>query len=158
MENRISIVLSDAEQAEILTQLKNIENALPWLISLDKGEVIGDLKLDKDSMLYLEETLNILHQTEALISSEKKEEFIKDVNLYRKLMPIMLVHDQLGNKLRKTMMRTGQEINAVFREAYKVLQVRAQHDSTYQIYLDKLTPYFKKFGKKPNGADNGQEK
>lgn len=155
MENRISIIITDAETAAILDKIKLVDGAMPWLITLDKDEVVGDLKLDKESILYLDETVNILNQADDLINSTKKDEFVKDVNFYRKMMSIALAHNQQANKIRKTMIRSGQEINAVFREVYTTLQVRAKHDSTYQTYLDKLTPYFKKFGRKGGSGGSG---
>lgn len=158
MENRISIIITDSQQEEILNGIKNVDGSMPWLITLDKGEVVGNLKLDKDSILYLDEMVNILNQTEGLLSITKKEEFIKDVNFYRKMMPVALAHDQQGNKIRKTMIRTGQEINDVFREAYNTLKVKAKHDPIYQTYLDKLTPYFKKFGRKGGGGGTAAPK
>ncbi|MCU0345686.1 MAG: hypothetical protein MUC59_02005 [Saprospiraceae bacterium] len=89
-----------------------------------------------------------------LIKAEKKQEFIKDVNFYRAMMPIALSQNALSNKINKTMIRCGQETNAVFREVYTPLQVKAKHDSTYQPYLDKLTPYFKKIVKKKSGTSS----
>ncbi|MBI1224589.1 MAG: hypothetical protein GC192_05080 [Bacteroidetes bacterium] len=148
MENRISIIITDADQADILSKIQNVDGSMPWLITLDKDEVVGDLKLDKDSTLYLDKTVNIINQKDDLVSADKKAEFIKDVNFYRNMMPVALAHEVQGNKIRKTMIRVGQEINAVFREVYTTLQIRAKHDSSYQTYLDELAPYFKKFGRK----------
>ena len=84
---------------------------------------------------------------------DKKDEFVKDVNFYRAMMPVVLSQTALSNKITKTMIRCGQEVNNVFREVYTTLQVKAKHDSSYQPYLDKLAPYFKKFGKK-KGSGN----
>ncbi len=158
MENRISIIITDAAQEDILRQIQNLDGSMPWLITLDKGEVVGDLKLDKDSILYLDKTVNIINQKDDLVSADKKTEFIKDVNFYRYMMPVALAHEVQGNKIRKTMIRVGQEINAVFREVYTTLQVRAKHDSSYQTYLDELAPYFKKFGRKGGGGGTGTPK
>lgn len=158
MENRISIIITDAEQGEILRSIQNLDGSMSWLITLDKDEVVGDLKLDKDSMLYLDKAVNILNQTDDLVGATKKAEFVKDVNFYRKMMPVALAQDVLGNKIRKTMIRTGQEINAVFHELYTTLQVRAKHDSTYQTYLDELAPYFKKYGRKKGSGGSGAPK
>jgi hypothetical protein len=148
MENRISIIITDAQKADILDKIQNVDGSMPWLITLDKDEVLGELRLDKESILYLDETIGILERVGDLISPEKKDEFIKDVNFYRAMLPVVLAQQTLSNKITKTMIRCGQEVNAVFREVYTTLQVKAKHDSSYQVYLDKLTPYFKKFGKK----------
>lgn len=150
MENRISITITVEQQNDVLLTIKATADEMPWLITLDKDEVLRDVKLDKDSIFYLDETLGILGQVPDLISDTKKTEFTKDVNFYRFMMPIALAHIEVNNKIRKTMIRCGQEINAVFREVYATLQVKAAHDSSYQVYLDKLKPYFKKFGRKPD--------
>lgn len=155
MENRISVIVTDADRNSILERISNVDGSMPWLITLEKDEVLGELKLDKDSLIYLDETVGILGQLEGLISTAKKDEFIKDVNFYRAMMPIVLAQQALSNKIAKTMIRCGQEVNDVFREVYKTLQVKAQHDSSYQPYLDKLTPYFKKFGKKKGSGTGG---
>lgn len=152
MENRISIIITDAEKTDILGKIQNVDGSMPWLITLDKDEVAGELKLDKDSILYLDETVSIVNQLDDLIKKDKKEEFIKDVNFYRAMLPVVLAQTALSNKITKTMIRCGQETNDVFREVYKTLQIKAKHDSSYQPYLDKLTPYFKKFGKKKGSS------
>ncbi|GEM_PF-4223995 len=155
MENRISATITTADQNEILLNIKTVGDGMPWLVTLDADEVLRELKLDKDSVTYLDETLAILGLVpEPLISTEKETEFQKDLNFYRAMIPVALAVIELENKIRKTMIRSGQEMTNVFREVYKLLQVKAQHDSTYQVYLDRLTPYFKKFGRKNDSPES----
>lgn len=147
MDNKISIVITDAEQSEILKQIRNADGSMPWLISLSKEEIIGDLRLDPEMYPYALRAWNIANADPASFPDVDVAEMKKDLDFYQSMMPVVSEFAALWDKVRKTMIRTGQEINTQFRMVYSVVKVRAKFNSAYQSKLAELSPYYKKFGR-----------
>ncbi len=109
-ENRISIELTTDVVEETKNLLEQIEDKLPFLVSLTSDERNSYPKLSRENELFVEETIRAAMQHKSVLPSYiDSDEMAKDLELFQQLNRVMVKLNHIHSKLRDTMHLAGAE-------------------------------------------------
>ena len=127
-ENRISIEMTTEKVEEIKALLAQVEEKLPFLISLTADERTQFPSLNRDNELFVVETMHAAEQHQAVLPAYiNTDEMAKDLELFQQLSRVMLRLNHLHQKVQDTMQIAGAEafgtalvVNNMFQIAAKM--------------------------------------
>jgi hypothetical protein len=109
-ENRISIELDTELVDQIKGLIDQMEEKLPFLISLTSDERNSFPKLSRENELFVEETIRAAEShKEVLPSYIYTDEMAKDLDLYQQLGRVMVRLNHVHSKVKDTMHIAGAE-------------------------------------------------
>jgi hypothetical protein len=126
-ENRISIELASELVEQVKGLIDQIEEKLPFLISLTSDERNSFPKLSRENELFVEETIRAaaLHK-EVLPAYIHTDEMAKDIELFQQLSRIMVRLNHVHSKVKDTMHIAGAEALATALVTNNMFQIAAK--------------------------------
>jgi hypothetical protein len=122
--NLVSAELSDADQADIMT---TIREKLPFLISLTVSERRAMAKLGDKTRAFVEKSMEFAnHHPDYLPRLFDLEEMRRDVELFAALYPVLMSLIHLQELVQDTYTVVGQEAYAAARVVYKSAKTNGQ--------------------------------
>ncbi len=110
MENRIDAALSDADRDAILTRLEQVKSLLPFLQDLTPEQRRTLPKMGDKSVAFVEGTGTLVERdTSFLPRSFDTDEFLRDVALFKALLPIRAELVRLTELVDDTTMAVGSD-------------------------------------------------
>lgn len=110
MENRIDVILSDADRDTVLNEIAKIRTLLPFLIDLTPEERQALPKMGDKSRAFVSQALQLAeHDDSFLPRSFDIEEMKRDLALAESLYPIMIALKQLSEFIDDTYVQVGSE-------------------------------------------------
>jgi hypothetical protein len=101
--NRISIVLSAEDRAEIIMAINILKEKLPFLIGIEPEERRGMLKVGDRDRAFIDKSYDVGQRIpDYLPKALSMDEMSKDMELMAALYPIMVAISQLAEKLADT--------------------------------------------------------
>ena len=126
-ENRISIELATELVDQIKGLIDQMEEKLPFLISLTSDERNSFPKLSRENELFVEETIRAAQtHKDVLPSYIHTNEMAKDLELHQQLGRIMVSLNYLHEKVKDTMHIAGSEALATALVTNNMFQIAAK--------------------------------
>ena len=126
-ENRISIELSSDLVEQVKGLIDQIEEKLPFLISLTSDERNSFPKLNRENELFVEETIRAAEShKEVLPSYIHTDEMAKDLELFQQLSRVMIRLNHVHSKVKDTMHIAGAEALATALVTNNMFQIAAK--------------------------------
>jgi hypothetical protein len=126
-ENRISIELSTEIVGDVKTLVEQIEEKLPFLLSLTSDERNSFPKLTRENELFVEETIRSAESHKSVLPAYiHTEEMAKDLELFQQLGRIMVRLNYLHEKVKDTMHIAGAEALATALVTNNMFQIAAK--------------------------------
>jgi hypothetical protein len=148
-QNKISAVLSAADQQTILNSLASAKQLLPFLINLSKEERKKLHKMGPKSVDYVNLCLQGAQTfPTALTVAFDAPEFQKDVTLVNLLLPIAVMVAALAEGINDTMMAVGSDAMIEADEVYGFLKNAAKKDTNAKTLVDQIAKRYSAQGKK----------
>jgi hypothetical protein len=126
-ENRISIELASELVEQVKGLIDQIEEKLPFLISLTSDERNSFPKLSRENELFVEETIRAAaSHKEVLPAYIHTDEMAKDIELFQQLSRIMVRLNHVHSKVKDTMHIAGAEALATALVTNNMFQIAAK--------------------------------
>lgn len=125
--NKISAELTQEQEAQIMKLIKEVKEALPFLVNLSSDERKRLAKLSRSRVDFVDTALvHIQAKPEYLPPYVSAEEFAKDVNLKNSMQRIQAEMDSLGERINDTIMLADSEAYRASRLFYKSIKAAAR--------------------------------
>ncbi len=119
--NRISVTLTPEAEQQVRTGLSMIQEAMPFLVGLTPSERVSLPKINVSNKAFTEDALNVAANNPSLLPSfVKVDEMRNDLTLFGKLDELIVVLQQILEKLTDTQMLAGSEAYASALAVYKI--------------------------------------
>lgn len=124
---RISVQLSDADQAAVMTAIDTIREKLPFLVGLTPNERRTLAKLGDKSHAFVQKTAEFAQRhPDYLPRLFNLEEMQRDVELFEALSPILMALTHVQELVQDTHTIVGSEAYAAARVVYKSAKANGQ--------------------------------
>jgi hypothetical protein len=149
----ISVSLVQADIDAVKTAIATINTKLPFLITLDGGEIKSLIKLGSKSADFVSDaSAAVAAFPQVLPPSFDKVEYGKDTALFKILSDLKLQIDSLSEKLDNTYLAVGSEAMSASLEVYAYVQTAKDRTPGLGSVADKLKERFKgNTGRKKKG-------
>jgi hypothetical protein len=126
-ENRISIELTTELVNHIKGLVDQIEEKLPFLISLTSDERNSYPKLSRENELFVEETIRAADTHKSVLPSYiHTDEMAKDLELFQQLNRVMVRLNNVHSKVKDTMHIAGAEALSTALVTNNMFQIAAK--------------------------------
>ncbi|AFC25001.1 hypothetical protein [Saprospira grandis] len=126
-ENRISIELTTDMVEEVRQLVTQIEEKLPFLLSLTQDERASFPKLHRENEIFVEETIRAAEQHDDVLPDYiDVAEMKRDLELYQQLGRVMLRLNRLHEKVNDTIHIAGAEALATALVTNNMFQIAAK--------------------------------
>jgi len=137
--NKVSGILTDAEQQKIIKNIDEVALALPFLINLTIENRKKMRKMGAKSIEYVNLSLQGAQNfPKALKVGFDVTEFKNDVNLYNSLLPVAIKLQALIESLDDTILAAGSDAMMAADEVYAELKSSAKKDSNVKGLVDQI--------------------
>ncbi|WP_300602792.1 hypothetical protein [Niabella sp.] len=125
--NRVDATLTPAVVQTVKDQLMAIEQALPFLVGLTNAERMALPKISVSNKVFTEDAIQAAANNAALLPAFiKVENMKKDLALFHALDELVMLVQQLGEKLADTQLLAGSEAYSSALAMYKILGAAAE--------------------------------
>jgi hypothetical protein len=153
-QNLVSDTVDQTLVNDVLQQLRDAKNALPFLINLSKEQRKKYRKMGPKSVEYVNETRAGAFQFASSLPQDfSLEEFDKDANLITQLFPLLVASEALSEALNDTILALGSDCMKEADEVYSFLKLAARTDANAKALVTNISRRFKGQG---NFKSNGE--
>jgi len=144
LSNRSDAVISDADMADIQSQIADITQRLPFLVGLTPQERKRLNTIRHQKKLFVEQIVRSFEENQAILPGYLDAEAIRrDYELFEQLTELELIVGQLQEKLVHTRMLAGSEAYEGSLVFYHSLKRAAKSGLPgVQTVLEELKPFF----------------
>jgi hypothetical protein len=126
MINRVNATLTPEAAQTVKNAIASIQQALPFLVGLTPGERMSLPKISVSNKVFTEDAIQAaLNNPEILPGFIKPQDLKTDLNLYHALDELVLLVQQMGEKLADTQLLAGSEAYASALTIYKIFAAAA---------------------------------
>jgi hypothetical protein len=144
-QNLVSAVISPELKNSVLTKLSEIKNDLDFLVTLLAEKKNEYLKVGNAMLPFLDKAYNAAAtHPEILPSIFDKEEYTKDYQLTKDLVPIVNAVSELKSSLENTLYAAGSDTMVESLEVYSVVQQNKDKVPGLDVVAAELKEFFKK--------------
>jgi hypothetical protein len=137
--NKVSGILTDAEQQKIIKNIDEVALALPFLINLTIENRKKMRKMGAKSIEYVNLNLQGAQNfPKALKVGFDSTEFKNDLNLYNSLVPVAIKLQALLESINDTILAAGSDAMIAADEVYAELKSSAKKDSNVKTLVDQI--------------------
>ncbi|MBZ4190650.1 hypothetical protein [Niabella beijingensis] len=150
--NRVNATLAPEVVKAVKDHIIAIEKALPFLVGLTTAERVAMPKINVGNKVFTEDAIQAAVNNAALLPSFiKVEDMKKDLALYHALDELVLVLQQLAEKLADTQLLAGSEAYASALAIYRIFGAASESgiQGTKTLY-EQLRQRFSGQGKAPD--------
>ena len=148
-QNLVSATLTDETKNQILEKLKEIKEALDFLLSLQPKQVMGLFKAANGYAPLLDKAYNaVIAHPEIMPAVFDKEEFIRDYQLSKNLTLIDNEINELNESVSKTLMAINSDTLNGTLDVYAAVKQNKDKVPGLNVVAAEMAEFFKKSGKK----------
>lgn len=151
----ISHVITPEQMAAINASIQTLNQSLSFAVNLSGDESKSIFKLGKDSAEIVQDSQVAVNEFPAILPGMfDKDEFVRDITLFRQVMEIKIKVDALAAKLKSTATAVGGEAMQHVLIVYGCVQDNKDRVPGLKPLADKMKARFKGQGgkKKSNGG------
>lgn len=144
-QNLVSDVISPELKTSVLTKLSEIKNDLDFLVTLLAEKKNDYLKVGNVMLPFLDKAYNVAAtHPEILPAIFDKEEYAKDYQLTKDLVPIVNAVSELNSSLENTLYAASSDTMVESLEVYSVVQQNKDKVPGLDVVAAELKEFFKK--------------
>lgn len=141
--------ITSEQQQSILNLIAQIENQLPFLISLNADDRRTLPKLGQKSRAFVDQGLVLATQNSGILPRNfDMDEYRRDVDLVRQMEPLVMALQQLTGRLEDTFLAAGSDAYSHTLVVYQAAKL-AGKDGSLEQHLEGLS---KRFARKSAGS------
>jgi hypothetical protein len=145
IQNLISAVISPELKTSVMTKLTGLKTDLSFVISISPEEKNDYLKVGNVMLPFLDKIYNAVEaHPEILPSIFNKDEFVKDYQLTKELVPILNSLAELTSAVQNTLYAANSDSMVEALEIYAAVQHNKDKIAGMDIIAAELKEFFKK--------------
>jgi len=149
LTKEISATLSDKNKAEIKQAITTIQDNLAFLISLTPEERRKRPKMGKKSLAFVRDSVTVTQTNPEVVPSNfDSAEFARDYQLTADLTEVLILLEQLTEKVDDTLLAVGSESMMSSLLVYDYVKTAARHSPGLKSVAEQLGERFKSMGRR----------